>query len=288
MSTFFLRLLAMAALGPCLACNPGLPTSSPQPGKTAGAVVATVNGVPITEADVQLGLKPIGHGAAEPSSPDRRKTVIAALIHDELVRQKAVELGLEPEGQYAEEASRLEAQASVARRHGLVEAYYRHQIAKKAEPTEVEARQFFEANAPMIRTEVHLWQILVRDEGQITQAQRELQAGASFEDVARRQFPGLPEAAGLPWELGFLSWKQLPDPWRPVLDALKPGEISPIIRGLNGRFWILKLLERRAKPELTFEDVKPLIVEDLKRARIDQLTLQADQELRKTAKIVEP
>lgn len=256
-------------------------------GKSSSAVVATVNGVAITEAEVQLGLKPAGHGN-EPSAPERRKTVIAGLIHDELLRQKALELGLEPEGAAADEVAKLETMLNGARRKALAEAYFSKQILKKAEPTDQEARQFFDANAELIRTEYHLEQILLRDEAQITQAQRELQGGASFDEVARRQFPGLPEGVGLPWELGFLSWKQLPEFWRPVLETLKPGEVSPVIRGPGGRFWILKLIERRAKPEVTFEDVRPLIVEDLKRSRLEQLSQQADQDLRKSARIVEP
>lgn len=249
-------------------------------------MVATVNGVALTEADLQLTLKPSGHGV-EAAAAERRKTAIAALIRDELLRQKATELGLEPEGAAAEEVLRLEATLQAARRRALADAYFK-QLAKKAEPSEQEARQFFEANAELIRTEYHLSQILLRDEAQITQAQQELQGGVAFEEVARRQFPGLPEGVGLPWELGFLSWKQLPDPWRPVLASLKAGEVTPVIRGPGGRFWLLKLVERRAKPEITFEEVRPLIVEDLKRARLEQLTQQAEQDLRKAARVTEP
>ena len=232
---------------------------------------------------MQLGLKPSGHGADQ---PDRRQSVIAALIHDELVRQKATELGLEPQGAYAEELARLQTQLTTVRRRGLADAYFRQEIAKKAEPTEAEARAYFDRHAAMIRTEVHVFQLLMRDEAQLATVQRALQNGATFEDLARRQFPALPEGAGVPWDLGYLGWKQLPDAWRPVLDTLKPGDSSPIIRGPNGRFWLIQLRDRRAKPELTFEDVRLQVVEDLKRTRLEQLTAQADAELRKSARVV--
>ncbi len=253
------------------------------PALKAAPAVASVNGVEITQAELGLALKPTGHGGDQ---PDRRGTAIAALVHDELVRQKATELGLEPEGPLAEEIARLEAQLAIARRRALNDAYYRHEIEKKAEPTDGEARAYFATNAAMLRAQFHLFQILTRDEAQILSVQRELATGAAFEDVARRQFPGLPEAAGLPWELGDLSWKQLPEPWRPVLEAMKPGDVSPIIHGAGGRFWILKLVERRANPALGFEDVRASIVEDLKRARLAQLAAQTDLDLRKTARIV--
>lgn len=254
-------------------------------GKSTSAVVATVNGVALTEAEVQLGLRPTGH--TETSLPERRKAVLAGLIRDELARQKAAESGLEPDGPAAEELARAETLLTVARRRALAEAYFK-QLAKKAEPSEQEARQFFDANLELIRSEYHLSQIFLRDEGQITQALAELQGGAAFDEVARRRFPGLPEAAGQPWALGFLNWKQLPEPWRPVLATLAPGQSSGVIRGPGGRFWILHLVEKRAKPDLAFDDVRALITEELKRARLEQITQQADQDLRKSARIVEP
>lgn len=256
-------------------------------GKSSSPLVVSVNGVGLTEADVQLALKPVSHGG-EASTAERRKAVIAGLVREELARQKALELGLEPEGAGAEEVGRLELALNAARRHALAEAYFNKQVLKKAEPTEQEARQYFEANAALLKTEFGLQQIFVRDEAAITQAQAELAKGAAFEEVARRQYPGLPEGVGLPWELGFLSWKQLPEPWRPVLQTLQPGQVSPVLKGPGGRFWIIKLLERRAKPEVSFEELKPLIVEDLKRSRLEQLTQQSEQELRKSARIVEP
>ncbi len=280
------RLCLATVLGACASCTPQGNDATASSAKSASLLgaVATVNGTVISEAELQLALKANSHGA----EPDRRKMAIAALIHEELQRQKALELGLEPEGGPADEVARLETLLTVARRRALADAWFRAQVVKKAEPTEQEARQFFEANAPQIRTEYHLAQIFLRDEAQILQAQQDLQRGVAFEDVARRQFPGLPDAAGLPWELGFLNWKQLPEAWRPVLEALKPGETSTVIRGPGGRFWILKLVERRSRPELTFDEVRPLIIEDLKRARLEQLTVQSDQELRKSARITEP
>ena len=219
------------------ACTQGEPASKNTP------VVVTVNGLAITEADVQLGLKASGHGT-EASPAERRKALISGLIHDELLRQKAVELGLEPEGAAADEVTRLKTQLSAARRRALAEAYFK-QLAKKAEPTDAQAREFFEKNQALLRSEYRLSQILLRDEAQITRAHEELLAGATFEDVARRQFPGLPDGVGLPWELGALGWKQLPDPWRPVLETLAPGQSSGVIRGPGNRFWIIKLIERR-------------------------------------------
>lgn len=291
MTAFLSRACLVLALAAGTACTEG-GAATASPGKSTAAV--TVNGVGIAEAEVQLALKPAlsraegptGHGN-EASVAERRKGVLAGLVRDELARQRAVELGLAPEGAAADEVARLETLLSGAKRKALAEAYFTRQVLKKAEPTEQEARAYFEANGAVLRTEFHVNQLLLRDEAQITQLQGELAAGVPFVEVARRQFPNLPEGVGQPWDLGFLSWRQLPEQWRPVLEKLPAGEVSPIIRGPGGRFWLVHLVERRAKSEVTFEEVRPMIVEDLKRARLEQLTAQAEQDLRKSARIEE-
>lgn len=284
MTAFLSRVCLVLAFAAGTACTEG-GAATASPGKSTAAV--TVNGVAITEAEVQLALRPgPGHGN-DVSGPERRKVVLAGLVREELARQKAVELGLEPEGAAADEVARLEMLLSGTKRKALAEAYFSRQVLKKAEPTEQEARAYFEANGAVLRTEFHVNQLLLRDEAQITQLQRELAAGAPFVEVARRQFPGLPEGVGQPWDLGFLSWRQLPEQWRAVLEKLPAGEVSPIIRGPGGRFWLVHLVERRAKSDVTFEEVRPMIVEDLKRARLEQLSAQAEQDLRKSARIVE-
>lgn len=262
-------------------------TSAPGPtAKSSAPVVARVNGVSLTEADVELALRSSAHVASAEMPPsERRKGVIEGLIREELIRQKAVELGLEPEGAAADEVARLELQLAAARRRALNEAYFRQQIAAKAEPTDAQARAFFDANVSMIRSELHVWQILLRDEVQMAQAQRDLGEGVPFETVARRH---LPQGVGQPWDLGFLTWRQLPEPWRPVVEHLEPGEVSPLIRGVGGRLWVLKLIERRMNPDLTFEHVKPQLFEDLKRRQLEQLALQVDQDLSAAAKVVRP
>jgi hypothetical protein len=265
-----MRLFTFALATLAVACE--------QPPKASGAAVATVNGVAITEAELNAVLKPSAH-QPDAALPERRKTALATLVRDELMRQQAVEAGLEPEGLASDEVKRLEAQLAVAKRRALADAWLRREV-QRAEPTEAEARAVFEAQKGAFGTDYHVQQILLRDEALIEKAAADLRAGVPFEEVAK--------SIGLPHELGFLAWKQLPEPWRPVVSALSPGQASGVIKGPGNRFWLIRLVETRPRAETSFEELKPMILEDLKRGRLDQVTQRAEVELRKTARISEP
>ena len=59
-----------------------------------------------------------------------------------------------------------------------------------------------------------------------------------------------------------------------------------VIRGPNNRFWIIKLIDKRENPSITFESIKPSIMEVLESAKIEALREQDDRELRAEANIV--
>ncbi len=120
----------------------------------------------------------------------------------------------------------------------------------------------------------------------IEQVLNDLEQGTSFAEVARRQFPKLPKAAGEPWNLGYLRWKQVPKAWQNVVYGLKKGEVSGVIRGPNNRFWIIKLIDKRENPDITFESIKPTIMDVLKNAQIQKLRKKIDRDLRAKASIV--
>jgi hypothetical protein len=290
-ASVLLPLLATVALLPSLARdrNPSTSTANraagtrSQPGKSTKDVLATVNGTPIGEADVRFALSSGGHNKEVP--PRSRKNVLEVIIRRELIYQRAVELGLDANGSYQEKLRRMEAQINAFKRKELSELFWR-EIAGRAVISEAEAKKYFAENATRIRTELRVWQILRRKESLIDQALNDLEQGTSFEEVAGRQFPKLPKTAGEPWDLGYLRWKQVPKAWRNVVYDLKKGEVSGVIRGPNNRFWIIKLIDKREDPDITFESIKPTIMEVLKSAKIEELREKTDRDLRAKASIV--
>ena len=151
---------------------------------------------------------------------------------------------------------------------------------------DADAKEYFSENAARIRTELHVYQILQRKADLIEQDLNELAQGASFETLAGKKFPKLPKAAGAPWDLGYLRWKQVPEAWRNVVYDLKKGEVSGVIRGPNNRFWIIKLIDKRENQDITFESIKPIIVQVLKNAEREALREKTQRDLRAKASVV--
>jgi peptidyl-prolyl cis-trans isomerase C len=281
--------LSVALLAACGQSNPpgasGSAPASSAAAATTEKVLARVNGVPITDVDLALRLKADSHEAGgDPGAPDRKKNVLDYLILHEIMAQKAVEMGLDKDAKYQEELRRLEAQLAAFKRQELSERYVAREGDKRATPSDDEARAYFQKNEKRIRTQVHIFQILKRTENAIVEARSMIERGKTFEEVAASYFPNLPEGQK-PWDLGYLPFYKIPEPWRDTLTDLKVGEMSGILKGPNERFWLIKLVEVKEDTALTFESAKEGILQDMKATRTQHLREGLEKELRAAAKV---
>jgi len=250
----------------------------------AGKVLATVNGMPITTADVQLAIKGAGSHQGQ-ETPSDSKAVLDNIITQELVYQKAMQLGIDTDPAYQEELRRIETEVIAFKRKKLTEVFLREN-ARNTEISDAQARAYFTASAEQFRTVYTLSQILRRNEGLINQDLKELQQGVSFEKVVAKQYPDLPKSMPAPWELSNLRLMQLPAEWKGVVSGLKKGQHSGIIRGPMNRFWIVKINDRREDKSVSFESVKPMIIDIMKNEKAQQLRETLTRDLRNKAKIV--
>lgn len=278
-------LLLSAAITSCARNEP--PGGSPKPAASAevvnrGNVVARVNGAPITDLDVDLKLQNDSHEAAPGDA--RRKAVLEQLIGKELMAQKALENGLDADPKYKEGLRRMMAQVEAYKRQELAELYLRREGEKRTTFTEDELRAHYQKNEKRIRTEVHVLQILRRSEAAIIEARSMIDRGKSFEEAAKDLFPNLPEGQK-PWDLGWLSFQKVPEPWRETIDDMKPGEMSGVLRGPNERFWLIKLVEVRENDKIDFESVKDALAADMKATGVQRSREGLNKELRAGAKI---
>lgn len=246
-------------------------------------ILATVNGIPISELDVRYKLK--NDSRTTEVTPQYRRNALEAIIREEIVSQKAVELGLDADSVYQEKLRQMEAQMNAFKRRALTELFFRRE--EKAIVSEAEAEKYFAQNAARIRTELHVWQILQKgEEGPIEQALQDIKHGTPFEEVAARRFPKLPDTAPKPWDLGYLRWQQVPAPWRNVVYSLKKGEVSGIIRGPGKRFWVIKLIDERENRDVSFESVKPVIMDVLRSEKMERFREDVERDLRSNSRVV--
>jgi peptidyl-prolyl cis-trans isomerase C len=247
-----------------LACRGGERSGPLATGDGAVKVLATVNGVPITEGDVNQRSRRgmMGELPGHEPSPD----VVATLVREELAHQKAVQLGLDRDPAYRAKLDDLQAQVRAYQRKEMA-ALLRAHAQQQAAVGDDEARGYFERNAPLLQARFHVQQILYKgDLAEITRDHEALKGGAPFDEVASRRFQGLPAGAGRPWDLGELSWFQFPPAWRDVVDRLEPGRFSDVIAD-GERHWIVRVAGKRVDPAITFAAEKERIVELLRREK---------------------
>lgn len=262
-------------------------TSSGSMPRGSGEVLATVNGSPITRQDVRYWIKGTKRfkSDVEPG-PAKIKQALEDIILQELTYQKAMELGLDNDPVYQEQLLHLQAQLTEFKRKKLSEVFYRQEVNLKVEVTDAEALAYATDNASRLQTEVNIWQILSRDEKEIQQVLADLNQGESFEAVAAKRFPTLPESLRNPWELDYLNWEQIPEDWWDTLNNLDIGETSGIVHSSSRRFRVIKLVDKRDYADYSFESIKPKIRAILKRDKVKKLRESTIRSLRDNANII--
>lgn len=254
----------------------------------ADDVLATVNGTPIRVAELQYTLSRRNKNEARKVDPAQMKAVLEELVELEVVRQAALGAKLDTDAAYVNKLRFLEAPFVQFQREELTKLYMRREVAEMGHLEDAELRQYFEAHAADFRSELRLMQILVRnDETRIRGLKKMIDDGATFEAAAAIRYPEkLPDGARSPWDIGGLRWTQVPTQWREALRSMKDGDVSDVIVGPNGRFWIVKLVQRQAIDGVTFEEVKPEIEQLLKDEKLTGLRQKTATQLRQQAKIV--
>lgn len=249
-----------------------------------GEVLATVNGVPITEYDLRELLRRSPHG--EESRGGDTGVPLQTLVRAEVVAQEAHRLGLDRDPAYRATLGEAEAQLRALRRERLA-ALFRGYVDARSAVSDSEAADYFERNADRIRSRVRVWQIFHRGaRGPIEQDRRDLEAGVPFERVAARRFPDLPAGVNAPWDLGYLHWNQLPESWRETVDRLGLGKVSDVIEGEGGRTWIIKVVDRKIDPAVTFDTERARLVAFLTKQKRDRLYDELLVRAREDAEVV--
>ena len=279
-------LIAVFLMASLLSCTGKKEAGQKTENDALGKILATVNGVPITEYDVNMNLKRVVHG--EKVNPEATQTILQNLVRNELIYQQSLELGLDNNQEYRRKLSEAEAQLRDYKRKEI-SPLYREYIGNKAMVTDSEAREYFEKNSKRIQTKFHLGQIYYKgEEARIAEDYKELKSGKSFEKVASKRFPNLPKGMNAPWDLGYLHWSQIPAYWQDSIDHLNPGQVSDIIKGPGERFWLIKLVDRTVDPNITFATEKERIVEILRKQKVDELSETMLNQMRTKSKIVFP
>ncbi len=234
-------------------------------------VLATVDGMEITDDDVQVAIEDLGPTLPQQiEGPQREAYVLDYLIDLRLVARKAA---AEKMGEGADAARRL--------------AYYRDKVmmetllgkVAKDGATDAAMKQVYDEAAAKQTSEeeISARHILVPTEDEAKAALKRVKGGENFAKVADEVSKDPGSKGG---DLGWFTKDRMVPEFGEAAYKLKKGEISEPVKSQFG-WHVIKLEDRRMKPFPSFEDVKAQVAQYVAQKSQSELIMK----LREGAKI---
>lgn len=261
-----------------VACQ-GKPSSG-QDGKTA--VLAKVNGTPITEEDIKITLSR-GHG--QPADMQAGREFLDEAIVDLLMYQQGLKLGIDQESGFQDFIAKKQHQAPRAQWREMKRRIINSRIAVKIEITETDIRDYYEKNAGRMETQLHLLYIKLPSKEEADEALRKIRGGAPFESVARPLMGDVKVSDRDAWDLGFVKWAQVPVDFVDAIYRLKLGDVSDVMGSQQAGFQIVKVLAKEKLPGVSFYSSQAILMNRLRDLRMLKSYNQYVAQLKKEARI---
>jgi len=255
-------------IGPALAQA----SAATQPANPGNKVIARVNGMEITEADLAVAAE--DPALQMPNVPDAQKRdLLTGYLIDLKLGAKAAEAA--KVGQSPDFARKL----AYNRDKTLLDEYLEQETKKAVTPEA--ARKLYDETAKNVtpEPEVRARHILVETEEEAKKAAGRVKGGEDFSKVAGEisKDPGSKTDGG---DLGFFTKDRMVEPFAEAAFKLEPGQISDPVKSQFG-WHVIKVEEKRTKPVPSFEEMKDQVEAYLGRKAQQDLIVG----LRKDAKI---
>jgi peptidyl-prolyl cis-trans isomerase C len=228
-----------------------LAACKPQTGSDAavdhGPPVATVDGRTIGRDTYEFYVKGIAGKPSTELSADQRDQVLENLVRAQVIAEEAEKEGLNKD---KDTAALLELSRLNVLQQALSEKYLKD---KKA--TEQEMRAEYETQVgSSSRQEYHAKHILVATSSFAEKIVKDLEKGAKFEDVAKRESMDSSKDNG--GDVGWFTPDRMVKPFADAVLALKPGEFTHTPVQTQYGWHIIKLEETRDVAPPAFDQVK--------------------------------
>ncbi|MCH8240901.1 MAG: peptidylprolyl isomerase [Proteobacteria bacterium] len=234
-------------------------------------VLATVNGVEITEQDIAFARAEIGEQIASMPAGQRRSNLLLYIIENQI-------LATASQSEMLNEGPDVEALMKYYRRRAMHDLYYQRKIRDAV--SEAEARALYDAQVAKIipRTEVRARHILVKTEAEALEIIERLGRGTDFAELAQEKSIGPSGAEG--GDLGYFSREKMLPEFSAVAFNLEKGEFSEPVKTRFGWHVIKQEDKRESKPP-PFDEVKDGLLSEMVRRK----AVEVISGLRKAAKI---
>lgn len=265
----FQRILVLALTAALLAaCSQ---KGSQDAAASGSAPVAIVDGKPIDRDLYEFYAKGVANKPASELTPEQRDQVLDNLVRARVIAEQAEKDGTAKE---PSTAALLELQRLNVLQQAVSEKYL-----KDRKPTDQELRAEYETQvAQLPKQEYHARHILVATEKFAGKLVSELEKGAKFEDVAKRESMDSKENGG---DLGWFTPDRMVKPFADAVVALKPGEYTHAPVQTQYGWHIIKLEETRDMAPPAFDQVKQRVEQMVQGKKFKAYV----DELMKTAKV---
>ena len=279
-------LLASTVALPALAQDaaPAAPAAeaAPKPKPAPDTIVATIDGVTVTEADLDIAIANLDAQFARLPEEQRRAAALSAVIEIKLMAKDAVAKGLDKDPDYLRRAAFLQERSLHAEE-------IQKEVTDKVADEQIKARYDKEIAARPAVEEVHARHILVKTEDEAKAVIKEIEDGKAFEDVANEKTTD-PSGKGSGGDLGFFAAGQMVPEFEKAAFELKPGEFTKAPVKTQFGFHVIKAEEKRQQQPPAYdavkEQVRNLVIRDAYLAKVKALREAAkidipDAELKK-------
>jgi peptidyl-prolyl cis-trans isomerase C len=252
--------LSALALAPLAAqeAAPAKPAAEAAKPVDPNAVVATINGQAITEADLQLAESELSQQFAQLPAEQRRAAALSAAIEIKVLADKAVADGLDKDADFQRRAAFLQQRAL----HGWV---VEKEVVGKITDDEIRARYDKEIAAAPPENEIHARHILVKSKEEAENIIKQLDGGADFQKLANEHTSD-PSGKTSGGDLGYFGQGQMVPEFEKAATALEVGAYTKEPIQTQFGWHVIKLEDKRAKQPPAFdqvmEQVKSLLIRD--------------------------
>lgn len=235
-------------------------------------VVATVNGQPVTEADLAIADSEVGADMGTMPEAQKRMSLLEFLIDNQLFAEAAdaEKLGQGPD---------FETRLKYLKRRALRELYFDKVI--KSSVSDADARKIYDEQVGKIKPEeeVSARHILVESEEKAKEIKEKIKAGGDFAALAKEftKDTGSKEDGG---NLGYFGRGQMVPQFEEVVFKLNKGDVSDPVKTQFG-WHLIKIEDKRFKQPPAFDIVKDRIIQSqlLQKAQQSAIALRAKSKI---------
>jgi peptidyl-prolyl cis-trans isomerase C len=249
-------------------CGKAADSASPS---ASGAVVATVNGKPVSKSEFDLYVENVQNQSQRMITEEEKSTLLDQFISMRLAAEAAEKDGVTKD-------SRVQDQLALARLNVIVDSGLQKWLEEHPVGDD-ELRPEYDAQVAMMPREYHARHILVDDQAQAEQITKQLQAGGDFAKAAEKNSKDPSGKNG--GDLGWFTLDSMVKPFADAVAALEPGQMTAAPVQSQFGWHIIKLEESRASEAPPFEEVKDRVKLIVQRKKLQNYL----DDLRKAAKI---